>query len=367
MNGEIRVIIAGGGTGGHLFPGLAVAGALRRRRAGRIVFVGSSRGIETRVVPKEGYELRTLPIRAVRGQGKLASAAAAARLGVSVVSAWRMLGDIRPDLVIGVGGYASVPAVLAAWLRRVPTVLLEQNAHPGATNRWLGRLTDRVCVAFPESISHFPSARTVETGNPVRAPSPVPRREGGGFSVLVFGGSAGAHRLNEVGVEAIGRLHAGGRAPRVVHQTGEAELESVRRRYRERGIEADVRPFIDDMAKAYADSDLVVCRAGATTIAELTALGKPAILVPYPYAADDHQRKNAESLVRRGAAMMILDRELSAENLAATIGGLRDDGARLHAMAEASRALGRPDAAERVVDVCLGVIEGEGERRMRHA
>ncbi|MGH7821608.1 MAG: undecaprenyldiphospho-muramoylpentapeptide beta-N-acetylglucosaminyltransferase [Candidatus Binatia bacterium] len=363
----MRVIIAGGGTGGHLFPGLAVADALARRRSGRILFVGSSRGIETRVVPREGYELRQLPIRALRGQGTLATAASAARLGVSLVSAWRILGDVRPDLVIGVGGYASGPAVVAAWLRRVPTVLLEQNAHPGVTNRWLGRLTDRICVSFPESASYFPRERTIETGNPVRGRPAAERREADGrFSILLFGGSAGAHRLNEIGVEAIERLGEGGRAPRVLHQTGDVDLERVRTRYGERRIAADVRPFIDDMATAYANADLVVCRAGATTIAELTALGKPAILVPYPYAADDHQRKNAESLVRRDAAVMILDRELSAENLAAAIAGLRDDPARLAAMATASRALGRPDAAERVVDVCLGLVEGGAERKMRH-
>jgi UDP-N-acetylglucosamine--N-acetylmuramyl-(pentapeptide) pyrophosphoryl-undecaprenol N-acetylglucosamine transferase len=363
MNEELSVIIAGGGTGGHLFPGIAVAEAFARRRPARITFVGSSRGIETRVVPKCGYPLRTLPIRALRGQGALATAGSAARLGVSIVSAWRMVREIRPELVVGVGGYASGPAVVAAWLRRIPTVLLEQNAHPGFTNRWLGRLTSRICVSFPESAEYFPSNRTVETGNPVRMRSEAaPRPQEAGFSLLIFGGSAGAHRLNEIGVEAMALLRESRDVPRIVHQTGETDLEWVRARYRERGIDADVRPFIDDMTSAYGSADLVVCRAGATTIAELTALGKPAILVPYPYAADDHQRKNAESLVRRGAAKMILDRELSPRTLADAIFALRSDATGLRAMGDASRALGRPDAAERVVDVCLDLIERGGER-----
>jgi UDP-N-acetylglucosamine--N-acetylmuramyl-(pentapeptide) pyrophosphoryl-undecaprenol N-acetylglucosamine transferase len=352
---ELVVVVAGGGTGGHLFPGIAAAEALSRRRRCRITFVGSSRGIETRVVPKRGYPLRTLPVRALRGQGPLGFAAAALRVPASVGSAWKILGELRPDVLIGVGGYASAPAVVAARLRGVPTVLLEQNAHPGLTNRVLARFADRVCVAFPESAAYFPPAKTIETGNPVRPPDEKPRTAHGGFSILVFGGSAGAHRLNEVGVEAIARLEREGL--RVLHQTGEADLESVRRRYREHGIDADVRPFIDDMAAAYAAADLVVCRAGATTLAELTALGRPAVLVPYPYAADDHQRKNAESLVRRGAAAMILDRELTPEGLAGAIAQLREAPDRLAAMAAAARALGRPDAAERVVDVCLELVE----------
>jgi UDP-N-acetylglucosamine--N-acetylmuramyl-(pentapeptide) pyrophosphoryl-undecaprenol N-acetylglucosamine transferase len=301
-----------------------------------------------------------LPVRALRGQGAIATASAAVRLPASVAAAWRMLGEIRPGLLVGVGGYASAPAVAAAWMRRVPTVLLEQNAHPGLTNRVLGRLADRICVAFPESTAYFPAERTIETGNPVRPPSAVAPERREGFSLLIFGGSAGARRLNEVGMEAVATLARGGSSLHVVHQTGTAERDAVAARYHERGIEADVRVFIDDMATAYANADLVVCRAGATTLAELTALGKPAVLVPYPFAADDHQRKNAESLVARGAALQILDRELTVEGLAAAIAGLRDDPARRAAMARAAKALGRPDAAERVVDVCLDLVHKRG-------
>lgn len=359
-DGALRVIVAGGGTGGHLFPGLAVADALARRRPCHTVFVGSSRGIETRVVPQRGYPLRTLPVRALRGQGALDTARAALRVPVSVAAAWRMLGEIRPDVLVGVGGYASAPAVVAAWMRGVATVLLEQNAHPGLTNRVLARFADRVCVSFPESAAYFPRGRTVETGNPVRPSSAVGAGPHEGFSILVFGGSAGARRLNEVGVEAVAALARRGGALRVVHQTGAAEKDVVERRYREHGVAADVRAFIDDMASAYAAADLVVCRAGATTLAELTALGKPAVLVPYPFAADDHQRKNAESLVSRGAALLILDRDLTADGLAAVIGSLRDDPDRLVAMARAAKALGRPDAAERVVDVCLELVQKRG-------
>lgn len=363
---DFRVIIAGGGTGGHLFPGLAVAQALARRTGSRIVFVGSSRGIETRVVPKHGFELRTLPIRALRGQGALGFVASALRVPASVAAAWRLLGEVRPGLVVGVGGYASAPAVVAAWARRVPTVLLEQNAHPGFTNRVLARLANRICVAFPESAAYFPASRTVETGNPVRPLPTAAVERSRSFSVLIFGGSAGAHRLNEVGVDAVAKLAARG-VPRVLHQTGVADLDWVKIRYRELGIEADVRDFIDDMAAAYAAADLVVCRAGATTIAELTAFGKPSVLVPYPYAADDHQRKNAESLERRGAAHMILDRELTADELSEAMARLRENPAALDAMAAAARALGRPDAAERVVDVCLELVDRPIGKEEAHA
>jgi UDP-N-acetylglucosamine--N-acetylmuramyl-(pentapeptide) pyrophosphoryl-undecaprenol N-acetylglucosamine transferase len=352
------VIVAGGGTGGHLFPGLAVADALSQRRRCRVTFVGSSHGIETRVVPRRGYSLRTLPVRALRGQGPVALAGSVLRLPASLFAARRMLGEIRPDLLIGVGGYASAPAVVAGWSRRTPTVLLEQNAHPGATNRVLARFADRICVSFPESAGYFPAERTILTGNPVRPPVGPAAERRAGFSVLIFGGSAGARRLNEVGVEAMALVTRAGAPPRVVHQTGEADLEWVRGRYHEEGLEADVRPFIDDMAAAYGAADLIICRAGATTLAEITALGKAALLVPYPYAADDHQRKNAESLVRGGAALMILDRELSPQHLAEAVGRLRAEPERLAAIGRAARALGRPEAADRVVDVCLELVQG---------
>jgi UDP-N-acetylglucosamine--N-acetylmuramyl-(pentapeptide) pyrophosphoryl-undecaprenol N-acetylglucosamine transferase len=355
------VIVAGGGTGGHLFPGLAVADALGQRRRCNVTFVGSSHGIETRVVPKRGYSLRTLPVRALRGQGPMALAASVLRLPASLLAARRIVREVRPDLLIGVGGYASAPTVVAGWSGRTPTVLLEQNAHPGATNRVLARFADRICVAFPESTRYFPAERTTLTGNPVRPPVGLAKERGEGFSVLIFGGSAGAHRLNEVGVEAMGLMAETGEVPRIVHQTGEADLEWVRGEYLARGLEADVRSFIDDMAAAYAAADLIVCRAGATTLAEITALGKAALLVPYPYAADDHQRKNAESLVERGAALMILDRELSPSRLAEAITGLRAAPERLATMARNARAVGRPDAADRVADVCLELVQ-EGRR-----
>jgi UDP-N-acetylglucosamine--N-acetylmuramyl-(pentapeptide) pyrophosphoryl-undecaprenol N-acetylglucosamine transferase len=361
--GELRVIVAGGGTGGHLFPGLAVADALGRRGRCSVTFVGSSHGIETRVVPKRGYPLRTLPVRALRGQGPVALAASVLRLPACWMAARRILAEIRPDLLIGVGGYASAPAVVAGWSRRTPTILLEQNAHPGATNRVLAQFADRICASFPESLRYFPAERTTLTGNPVRAPIRQETERRGGFSVLIFGGSAGAHRLNEVGVEAMALTANAVGAPRIVHQTGEADLDWVRGRYRELGLDADVRAFIDDMGAAYAGADLIVCRAGATTLAEITALGKAALLVPYPYAADDHQRKNAESLVERGAALMILDRDLSPQRLAEAVAGLRAAPDRLAGMAEKARASGRPDAADRVVDVCLELVE----RRRRGA
>ena len=352
---SVTVVIAGGGTGGHLFPGLALADALVARGV-KPTFVGTAAGIEARAVPAAGYPLRLLPGRQLRGGGAVRAVAGMASAAEGTLRALRLLGELRPDLVVGVGGYASVAVVLAAALRRIPTVLLEQNVVPGAANRMLARLARRICVGFEESLAYLPRDRTVHTGNPVRAGVVRPRPERGRPGVLVFGGSGGAHRLNQAMVGALGPLGPLlGRAD-LTHQTGASDLETVRAAYLARGIAARVEPFIADMGAAYAAADLVVGRAGAMTCAELTALGLPAILVPYPYATDDHQRHNAEVLVRAGAAEMILDAELDGERLARVLGGLLEDTGRRASMAACSRALGRPDAAERVADECLRLV-----------
>ena len=300
---DLRVIVAGGGTGGHLFPGLAVADALAHRRRCRVTFVGSSHGIETRVVPKRGYPLRTLPVRALRGQGPVALAASVLRLPACRVTARRILEEIRPDLLVGVGGYASGPRSCApAGLDVRRRCFSSKTRIPARRTACSHDSPTAYAPRSPRASGILPAERTILTGNPVRTPVRQDTERRGGFSVLIFGGSAGAHRLNEVGVEAMALVATAGGTPRIVHQTGAADLESVRDRYRELGLDADVRSFIDDMAAAYAGADSIVCRAGATTLAEITALGKAALLVPYPYAADDHQRKNAESLVERGAA-----------------------------------------------------------------
>ena len=348
----MNIVIAGGGTGGHLFPGLALAEVLVAR-GGSVTFVGTATGIEARAVPAAGYPFRLLPGRQLRGGGMARAVAGLASAARGTLGALALLGELRPRLVVGVGGYASVAVVLAASLRRIPTVLLEQNVVPGAATRILARLARRICVGFAESMAFLPRTRAVHTGNPVRADLIRPRPPHSRPGLLVFGGSAGAHRLNQAMLDALGHLGPTLAALDLTHQTGAADLGTVCAAYAARGLAARVEPFIGDMGAAYAGADLVVARAGATTCAELTAVGLPAILVPYPYAADDHQRRNAEVLVRAGAAEMILDAELDGQRLAAALRALLEDAGRRASMAAAARLLGRPDAAERVADECL--------------
>jgi UDP-N-acetylglucosamine--N-acetylmuramyl-(pentapeptide) pyrophosphoryl-undecaprenol N-acetylglucosamine transferase len=353
----MRMVVAGGGTGGHLFPGLAVAERIAAEPDGAVLFVGSSSGIEARIVPRTAFGFRPIPIRGLRGRGWRGALQIAWQLPAAVVRAWRIVGEFRAQIVLGVGGYASFPVVLGAWLRGVPSVLLEQNARPGLANRVLGRLAARICTTFNEARTGFPAGKVVRTGNPVRTFTLPQRRSPEGFTLLVFGGSQGARRINDAMCAAAATLCADIPGLQIVHQTGAEDCERLRRTYAEVGARADVHPFIEDMGAAYARADLVVCRAGATTVAELTALGKAAILVPYPFAADDHQRANAAVLADHGAGILILDSELTEERLAATVIELAGDRQRLIAMEKAARALAVPDAVERVMRVCRDVVE----------
>ena len=353
------MIVAGGGTGGHLFPGLAVAEALAADGEASVLFVGSRYGIEATAVPKTRFPFHGLAIRGLRGRGLRAALSFACQLPPALVQAWRIIGTFRPALVLGLGGYGSVPVVLAAWLRRVPSVLLEQNARPGLANRVLAYVSRRVCTTFADSARYFPSGKAVQTGNPVRALPTGRQPSQNHFTIFVFGGSQGAHTINRAAVEAVKRLAVQLPQLRVIHQTGAADVEWVRQWYQGMGLEAEVLPFVDDMGGAYGRADLVVCRAGATTLAELTALGKPSILIPYPFAVDDHQRANAEVLVRRGAADLLADAELNGETLARCVLSLAQNRDRLQTMAVAARQLAVPDAAARVVAVCRQVV-GEG-------
>lgn len=349
------MVVAGGGTGGHLFPGLAVAEEARRR-GGQVLVVGSPYGIEARVVPSTGFELRLLPIRGLRGRGLRGLVQFAAQAPRALASAWKLVGGFRPDVVLGVGGYASVPMVCAAWMRRVPAVLLEVNAHPGLATRVLSRLAQAVCTSFPEAEQFLPRGVARCTGTPVRdLRRDAQVRDDTTFTLLLFGGSQGAHKINIEAVAAVGLLGARIAGLDVIHQTGANDYETVASAYQKAGIKAEVHPFIHDMGAAYARADLVVCRSGST-VAELTALGKPAILIPYPYAADDHQRANAESLEKRGAAEVILDRELTSDLLAQRVLALAEDRSRLASIARSARELGRPEAAAAVLEVCESVV-----------
>jgi UDP-N-acetylglucosamine--N-acetylmuramyl-(pentapeptide) pyrophosphoryl-undecaprenol N-acetylglucosamine transferase len=356
------IVFAAGGTGGHLFPALAVAGELRRRRPGAAIeFIGGTRGLETRLVPQAGFPLRTLPVSGLKGTklGGRLLAGAAAGLAVSRCCAWFLAR--RPGLVVGAGGYASGPAVLAAWVLRVPTMLMEQNHFPGATNRWLAPRADAVCVPSEAAKARLHGIGLV-TGNPVRpefaAIGPPPN--GARLSLLVFGGSRGARSINSAMTAALPQLAAMTPPPRIVHQTGPEGHETVARAYAAHpGVEAEILPFLDDMPRRLAEADLVVCRAGATTLAELAAAGRPAILVPFPFAADDHQRANAEVVRDAGAAVVIDDRDLDGARCAAEIAALARDRDRRLRMGVAGRALALPDAAAAIAGVAESLLEGK--------
>jgi UDP-N-acetylglucosamine--N-acetylmuramyl-(pentapeptide) pyrophosphoryl-undecaprenol N-acetylglucosamine transferase len=363
----MRVIMAGGGTGGHLFPGLAVARALKEQnRMTAVLFVGTDRGIEGQTLPREGFALETLPIKGIKGRGLRGLLEAAYGIPVSLIRSLGIIRRFQPDCILGLGGYASGPLLLAAKIRGVPCAIMEQNLRPGLTNRILGYIVDRIFVSYEKSSAFFPRGRVVFTGNPVRwreLPGVVKSQK---LTLLVFGGSAGAHKINQSMVEALDYLEDLAPGLTILHQTGAADYAWVKEGYESRPFDATVFPFIEKMDEAYARADLVLCRSGATTIAELTAYGKPAILVPYPYAAHDHQRLNAEALRLEGAAEMILDRELSGEILARSLRKLLQDRERLRAMGRSARILGKPEAAEKIVDECRKLVpDGSQEPEFR--
>lgn len=365
--GAPRVWFAGGGTGGHLFPALAVAETLRNERPELwIGFLGGRRGLENRLVPRAGFPLRTLPMSGLKGGGPLRVAFAAALAAAAVARCLGRFVLARPSLVVGVGGYASGPAVLAARLLGVPTMVLEQNHFPGATNRWLAPWVDRVCVPS-EAARERLGGRGVVTGNPVRPEFAAVDEPPGGPTarLLVFGGSRGARSINRAMCDALPRLAALPAPPYVVHQTGEADESAVRDAYAAAypGSLHEVHAFLDDMPQRLAAADVVLCRAGATTLAELAAAGRPAVLVPYPHAADDHQRHNADTVARAGGAVVVQDRELDGDRLAALLAVLIADPERRRAMAASQRRLARPEAARRIVDVALELLPAAGGGR----
>jgi UDP-N-acetylglucosamine--N-acetylmuramyl-(pentapeptide) pyrophosphoryl-undecaprenol N-acetylglucosamine transferase len=359
---SLSVLIAGGGTGGHLFPGIAVARELLARVPdAQVTFVGTAAGIEARVVPREGFALDVIRSAGLKGKSAQSLARGLALLPVSAGDAWRVITRRRPAVVVGVGGYSSGPVVLLAALRGIPTLLMEQNAMPGITNRLLAPIVDAAAVTYPESVRFFGS-KAVVSGNPVRPEFFQEERAHGhdvpppgAARVLVFGGSQGAHAINVAMVEAAARLAASTPRVAITHQTGERDLEMVRGGYRRAGLEARVELFLFAMDREMTHADLVVCRAGATTLAELTASGKASILVPLPTATDDHQRRNALALVTLGAARMVEQRELSGDRIAAEILALAGDEAERRRIGEAARRIARPDAARVIVDKVLAL------------
>lgn len=367
MTSPLRVVMAGGGTGGHLYPGIAVARELLARRPdAEVSFAGTARGIEARVVPREGFPLDVIRSSGVKGKSIVDRVRGALLIPLGLADGWRIVSARRPSIVIGVGGYSSGPVVLVAALRGVPTMLLEQNAVPGLTNRLLARVVKAAAVTF-DSTQAFFGATAFVSGNPVRPEffaASGPHQESvlddqtSVTQVLVFGGSQGAHAINVAMVEAASQLAAGGSHLRIVHQTGERDVAMVRTAYRQAGLQASVEPFLYDMGRQLGQADVIVCRAGATTLAEITAAGKAAVLIPLPTATDDHQRKNAEALSVAGAAEVLLQQDLTGPVLAARVLALAGDRERRRRMSAAARSLARPDAARLIVDRALALAEG---------
>ncbi|TLY91373.1 MAG: undecaprenyldiphospho-muramoylpentapeptide beta-N-acetylglucosaminyltransferase [Gammaproteobacteria bacterium] len=350
------ILIMAGGTGGHVFPALALARLLREQSL-PVIWLGTARGLESRVIPAEGIPIERLSVGGLRGKGLLTWLVAPFRLGLALVQALRVMRRHRPLVVVGLGGFVTGPGGLAAWLTRRPLLIHEQNAVAGFTNRVLAHLARQVLEAFPGSFGQGVQARLI--GNPVRAdisavPPPAQRFAGrsGPVRILVIGGSQGATRLNAVVPFALKRV-AGSLVFDVRHQAGERWVDAGRASYAQAGVRADVRPFIEDMGEAYGWADLVICRAGALTVSELAAVGVAAILVPFPGSVDDHQAHNAQYLVRAGAAVLIADRELSAERLAAELQRLCAGRGKLLAMAERARLLAKPRAAHELAASCL--------------
>jgi UDP-N-acetylglucosamine--N-acetylmuramyl-(pentapeptide) pyrophosphoryl-undecaprenol N-acetylglucosamine transferase len=350
------VLIMAGGTGGHVFPALAVAKVLRERGVA-VVWLGVPGSMESRLVPAEGFPIEWVRVAGIRGKGLRTWLLAPLRIVTAVAQAMGVLRRVKPRSVLGAGGYVSGPGGIAAWLMRIPLLIHEQNAIAGMTNRWLARLATQVLEAFPGSFGA--SARATTIGNPVRediAALAAPAQRFAGREprarLLIFGGSQGAQRLNAVLPQALARLRQQDR-PEVLHQSGERGLEATLAAYLEAKVQAEVLPFIDDMAKAYAWADLAVCRAGAMTVAELQAAGLGAIFVPLPIATDDHQTKNAAVMVGVGAARIIQERDLTPETLSGIIAELIADRATMLKMAEAARAARITDAASRLADLCM--------------
>jgi UDP-N-acetylglucosamine--N-acetylmuramyl-(pentapeptide) pyrophosphoryl-undecaprenol N-acetylglucosamine transferase len=354
----MKVLIAGGGTGGHIYPGIAVAEELKRLSPEtQVLFVGGDRGLEGRVVPEAGFDLATIPARGLprkalwRVPGVLLANTGALAKAAGIVSSF------KPDVVLGTGGYVSAPVVVAAWMAHVPVLLQEQNAVPGLTNRMLARVADEVHVAFTESRSWFARKDRLKlSGNPVRRMilSGDRRQALARFglseqaaTVFVFGGSRGARRINEAALDAMARMR-GGLQAQFILQTGKEDFAWAKERAEKEQLPVTVVPYLTHIHEAYAAADLVVCRAGAMTLAEIAACGVPAILVPYPFAAYDHQVTNAQNLAERGGAVMILDADLTGERLATEVQRLVKDRPTLIRMSSNARRFARPDAAERI-------------------
>ncbi|MFN0141650.1 MAG: undecaprenyldiphospho-muramoylpentapeptide beta-N-acetylglucosaminyltransferase [Pyrinomonadaceae bacterium] len=350
----MKVLIAAGGTGGHIYPGIAVANEIiRRDAANEVLFVGTARGLEKKIVPENGFQLSLINSAGLKNVGVMGKIKGLTLLPKSFIEARAVIRQFRPHVVVGAGGYVSGPVLLMAAIMGVPTLVMDSNALPGFTNRQLARFVDKAALSFEDALSFF-GKKGIVTGNPVREEffDVAEKTPGNEFHVLVFGGSQGARAINNAMADALAELGRFGDRLSITHQTGESDFERIRAAYDESKFSnSDVRPFISDIFQEFAKADLLICRAGATTCAEVAAAGKAAIMIPFPGAADDHQRKNAEALVDKGAARMILQADLSGDALAREITSLIDEPANIVAISHNVRKMARPDAAAATVDI----------------
>ncbi len=350
----MKVLIAAGGTGGHIYPGIAVANeVMRRDETSEVLFVGTARGLEKRIVPENGFQLSLINSAGLKNVGLMGKIKGLSVLPRSFFEARRIIRQFRPHVVVGAGGYVSGPVLLMAAIMGVPTLVMDSNALPGFTNRQLARFVEKAALTFDEALPFF-GRKGVVTGNPVRQEFfDIPAKEPSDqFHVLIFGGSQGARAINNAMSDALPQLADLGGRLTITHQTGEHDFDAVRTAYAESAFpNADVRAFISDIFVEFGKADVIICRAGATTCAEIAAAGKAAIMVPFPGAADDHQRKNAEAMEHAGAVRMLLQTELTADSLANALRDLIDSPERVSKMANSARELGRPDAAAATVDL----------------
>jgi UDP-N-acetylglucosamine--N-acetylmuramyl-(pentapeptide) pyrophosphoryl-undecaprenol N-acetylglucosamine transferase len=345
-----RFLMAGGGTGGHVIPLLAVARELRQR-GHEVFFVGTERGMEARLVPAEGFELKKIAIGGLNRVGWRRKISTLVRLPLATARCAAMARGVAG--VFSMGGYAAGPPVMAALLRRIPVVVMEPNAYPGFTNRVIGRLVSRALIAFAETASHFPPGRTELTGLPVREEffQLPPKTRTAGLDLLIAGGSQGSRTLNQAARQSWPLFQKAGLQVRIVHQTGQEQHEALRAEFAESGLQGEVLPFISQMPAAFAAADLVVCRSGAGAVCELAAAGKPSVLSPFPFAADDHQTRNAQAMERAGAARMVRDADMNGEKLFGLVAELAGSAGELERMGEAARRLAHPGAARRAAEI----------------
>ena len=348
----MRIVIAGGGTGGHVIPALAIAQQLKSQFAAEILFIGTARGIETRLVPQAGFSLELIQVGALKNVSLMTRAKTMFDLPRAIAASSRTLSDFDPEVVIGVGGYASGPAMVAAIRRRLPTLAFEPNVVPGFANRMIARWVSAAAVHFEETCQYFHNCKV--TGVPVReAFFSIPPKTAGALTLLVFGGSQGARAINQAIIESLAGLREKVPSIHIIHQTGQSDYDHVLAAYRKSGISGEVHKFIDDMPSTFARADLLVCRSGASTVAEITAAGKPAIFVPFPAAADDHQNVNARALERVGAAVVVEQSNLDAAYLVDTVAAVIGDARRLQGMSAAAKSLAHPKAVEEIAEMVV--------------